>query len=119
MDFFNKSEQAILLKAESIIVGFSGGADSTLALYATNEFLKSHDQTSKLTALYVDHQMHTNSTAWLKHCESFCAKQNITFESQKAEINQSGQGFDPEKLQKMFDLFSQLTSGKVSLNEQV
>ena len=48
MDFFNKSEQAILLKAENIIVGFSGGADSTLALYATNEFLKSHDQTSKL-----------------------------------------------------------------------
>ena len=94
MDFFNKSEQAILLKAENIIVGFSGGADSTLALYATNEFLKSHDQTSKLTALYVDHQMHTNSTAWLKHCESFCAKQNITFESQKAEINQSGQGFE-------------------------
>ena len=78
MDFFSKSEQAILLKAENIIVGFSGGADSTLALYATNEFLKSHDQTSKLTALYVDHQMHTNSTAWLKHCESFCAKQNIT-----------------------------------------
>ena len=104
MDFFNKSEQAILLKAENIIVGFSGGADSTLALYATNEFLKSHDQTSKLTALYVDHQMHTNSTAWLKHCESFCAKQNITFESQKAEINQSGHDqidlFQPFEIQK-------------------
>ena len=39
MDFFNKSEQAILLKAENIIVGFSGCADSTLALYVTNEFL--------------------------------------------------------------------------------
>ena len=94
MDFFNKSEQAILLAANNIIVGYSGGADSTLALFATNEFLKSHDQASKLTALYVDHQMQTNSTAWLKHCEAFCGKHNIAFKCQKAEIKQSGQGFE-------------------------
>jgi tRNA(Ile)-lysidine synthase len=94
MDFFNKSEQAILLAAKNIIVGYSGGADSTLALFATNEFLKSHDQASKLTALHIDHQMQANSTAWLKHCEAFCGKHNIAFKCQKAEIKQSGQGFE-------------------------
>ena len=106
MDFFNISEQAILLKAKNIVVGFSGGADSTLALFATNEFLKSHDQASKLSALYVDHQVQADSSHWLKHCESFCAKQNIRFESQKAEIKQSGQGFEAAARSARQDIFS-------------
>ena len=88
MDFFNKSEQAILLAAKNIIVGYSGGADSTLALFTTNEFLKSHDQASKLTALYVDHQMQTNSTAWLKHCEAFCGMHNIAFKLSLIHISE-------------------------------
>ena len=44
MDFFNKSEQSILLNAENIIVGFSGGVDSTLVLAATNQFLEKHNK---------------------------------------------------------------------------
>ncbi len=113
MDFFNKSEQAILLKAKNIVVGFSGGADSTLALFATNEFLKSHDQASKLSALYVDHQMQADSSDWLKHCESFCTKQNINFACQKAEIKQSGQGFEAaarSARQNIFNTYSQDTA---------
>ena len=81
MDFFTKSEQEILLEAKNIIVGFSGGADSTLALYATNEFLKSHSAANLLTAIYVDHQAQTSSTDWLNHCESFCATHAIEFKA--------------------------------------
>ena len=64
MDFFNKSEQSILLNAKNIVVGFSGGVDSTLALVATEQFLEKHKKKNNLSALYVDHQTQKDSTHW-------------------------------------------------------
>ena len=72
MDFFNKSEQSILLNAENIIVGFSGGVDSTLVLAATNQFLEAHNKKNCLTALHVNHQTQSDSSSWQIHCEKFC-----------------------------------------------
>ena len=79
MDFFNKSEQSILLNAENIIVGFSGGVDSTLVLAATNQFLEAHNKKNCLTALHVNHQTQSDSSSWQKHCEKFCKEHNINF----------------------------------------
>ena len=64
VNFFNKSEQSILLNTEKIIVGFSGGVDSTLVLAATNQFLEAHNKKNCLTALHVNHQTQSNSSGW-------------------------------------------------------
>ena len=69
LDFFNKSEQLILLNAENIVVGFSGGVDSTLALVATKQFLEMHGKKNCLTALHVNNQTQSASRTWQKHCE--------------------------------------------------
>ena len=79
MDFFNKSEQSILLNANNIVVGFSGGADSTLALAATQQFLEKYGKKSDLTALHVNHQTQNDSINWQQHSESFCKKHKINF----------------------------------------
>ena len=111
MDFFTKSEQEILLKAKNIIVGFSGGADSTLALYATNEFLKSHNAANRLTAIYVDHQAQASSADWLNHCESFCATHAIKFQAVQVEINQTGQGFEAAARSARQEIFNAYEDG--------
>ena len=113
MDFFNKSEQEILLQAKNIVVGFSGGADSTLALYAVDHFLQTHGQAKKLSAIYVDHQTQAKSTDWLKHCESFCAEQSISFDSQCVEIKQTGQGYEAAARSARQDIFSSYDQGTV------
>ena len=71
VDFFNKSEQSILLNAENIIVGFSGGVDSTLVLAATNQFLEAHNKKNCLTALHVNHQTQSDSSSWEINCEKY------------------------------------------------
>ena len=56
MDFFTKTEKDILLSADQIIVGFSGGADSTLLLHKTFNFLTESNYDNKLLALHINHQ---------------------------------------------------------------
>ena len=48
MDFFNKIEKDILLAADQVVVGFSGGPDSTLALHETFHLLNELNSTNKL-----------------------------------------------------------------------
>ena len=108
LDFFNKSEQLILLNAENIIVGFSGGVDSTLALVATNQFLEMHGKKNCLTALHVNHQTQSASTAWQKHCEKFCKAHNINFLCKTVQINETGQGYEAAARSARLEIFHAL-----------
>ncbi|MDC3098547.1 tRNA lysidine(34) synthetase TilS [Gammaproteobacteria bacterium] len=108
LDFFNKSEQLILLNAENIVVGFSGGVDSTLALAATNQFLEMHGKKNCLTALHVNHQTQSASTAWQKHCEKFCKAHNINFLCKTVKINETGQGYEAAARSARLEVFHAL-----------
>tara|TARA_B000000609_G_scaffold155637_1_gene146934 strand:- start:349 stop:1320 length:972 start_codon:yes stop_codon:yes gene_type:complete len=106
VDFFNKSEQSILLNAENIIVGFSGGVDSTLVLAATNQFLEAHNKKNCLTALHVNHQTQTDSSSWQIHCEKFCKQHNINFSCESVKIKESGQGYEAAARSARLDIFN-------------
>ena len=75
MSFFNKPEELILLNAKSVVVGFSGGVDSTLALNATMQFLEKHNKKSCLPNLLQTHgkleqqktRTHTHTHHGAKH----------------------------------------------------
>ena len=113
MDFFNKSEQSILLNAKNIVVGFSGGVDSTLALVATEQFLAKHKKKNNLSALYVDHQTQKDSTLWQKHSEKFCKKRCINFFCKKVEIKETGQGYEAAARTARLKIFNSLKETSV------
>ena len=113
MEFFNKSEQSILLNARNIIVGFSGGVDSTLALVATNQFLAANNKKACLTALHVNHQTQSNSDAWHKHCENFCQTHDINFLSKRVKINKTGQGYEAAARSARLKIFDSFDEGSV------
>ena len=113
MDFFNKSEQSILLNAKNIVVGFSGGVDSTLALVATEQFLEKHKKKNNLSALYVDHQTQKDSTHWQKHSEKFCKKRCINFLCEKVEIKETGQGYEAAARTARLKIFNSLKETSV------
>ena len=94
MDFFTKTEKDILLSADQIIVGFSGGADSTLLLHKTFNFLTESNYDNKLLALHINHQAQPESHAWEEHCQKFCQDRKIHLQTEKVEITIKGEGFE-------------------------
>jgi tRNA(Ile)-lysidine synthetase-like protein len=113
LDFFNKSEQSILLNAKNIVVGFSGGIDSTLALAATNQFLETHGKKNCLTALHINHQTQSASSKWQKHCEIFCKAHDINFLCEVVQINETGQGYEAAARSARLEIFNSLEEESV------
>ena len=94
MDFFTKTEKDILFSADKIIVGFSGGADSTLLLHKTFNFLTESNSDNKLLALHINHQSQSESHAWEEHCQKFCQDREIHLQTEKVEVTAKGEGFE-------------------------
>lgn len=84
MDSYNKLLKHLELNLmtmvnKNLIVGFSGGIDSTLILYLLNSLKEKYK--FNLEALYVNHNLSLNSNDWQKFCEETCKKLSIKFSS--------------------------------------
>ena len=75
-----------LNKFNRLIVGFSGGVDSTVLLHALAAYPSFHH---RLVAVHVNHGISANSPFWQDHCERFCLDKNIYFMARSAEFNRS------------------------------
>ena len=102
-----------MLNAKNIVVGFSGGIDSTLALAATNQFLETHGKKNCLTALHINHQTQSASSKWQKHCEIFCKAHDINFLCEVVQINETGQGYEAAARSARLEIFNSLEEESV------
>ena len=110
MNFFTPEELSIISNAKKVVVAFSGGPDSTLALLATKESLKN---SSKLSALHINHQTQTASSEWEQGCEKLCQKLSIAYESVKVKVKVEDQGFEAAARVARQKVFQQFESGTV------
>ena len=55
----------------ALVVGYSGGADSSVLLHALAQFPAARAR--GLRAVHVDHGLHADSAAWSEHCHAFAA----------------------------------------------
>jgi tRNA(Ile)-lysidine synthetase, N-terminal domain len=113
MNFFTKTEKDILLAADQVVVGFSGGPDSTLALHQTLHLLNEFNSANKLKALHINHQVQSKSDAWEEHCKSFCADKNIDLQIEKIEIEVKGEGFEAAARKARLSLFNSFNENTV------
>ena len=113
MDFFNNAEKDCLLEAEQVVVGFSGGADSTLLLHKTFNFLSENKSVDKLRALHINHQAQSASNEWEEHCQKFCQERKIHFQAKKIEISIEGEGFEAAARSARLALFKSLDENTV------
>ncbi|WP_065235452.1 tRNA lysidine(34) synthetase TilS [Legionella brunensis] len=63
-----------LKRYDRLIIGYSGGLDSTVLLHSLS--LQS-ELTPQLTAIHINHGLSPNALEWQKHCERFCDKLRI------------------------------------------
>ena len=113
MDFFTKTEKDILLAADQVVVGFSGGPDSTLALHETLHLLNEFNSANKLKALHINHQVQSKSDVWEEHCKSFCTDKNIDLQIEKIEIEVKGEGFEAAARKARLSLFNSFNENTV------
>lgn len=68
---------------KKFIIAFSGGADSLALLHELSQQL----HTDQILAIYVDHQLQAQSSAWAEQNRLFCQKLNIQYQTVKVIIN--------------------------------
>ncbi|WP_224743919.1 MULTISPECIES: tRNA lysidine(34) synthetase TilS [Lysobacter] len=73
-----------------LLVGFSGGLDSTVLLHA----LASDPavRTSGLRAIHIHHGLHANADRWAAHCENVCSALGIAFDTVPVTVQPDGNG---------------------------
>jgi tRNA(Ile)-lysidine synthase len=76
--------------AAPILVGFSGGLDSTVLLHvlAADEAVRARG----LRAIHVDHQLHVRTQAWVEHAIRICSEWDIELEVARLRVVDDGCG---------------------------
>lgn len=69
---------------QSVVVGFSGGLDSTVLLNATSRMLKSTD--FSLSAVHVHHGLSRKADVWENSCIQVCKKLEIPLEVRRIDV---------------------------------
>ena len=83
---FNSRWVSRLEQFKKLIVGFSGGLDSTVLLHA---LYSQSSLRNKLLAVHINHGISPNALFWQSHCEAFCTQAVIPFISETIEFDRS------------------------------
>ncbi len=71
---------------DKLILGFSGGLDSTVLLHTLASHSSLH---SKLLAVHINHGISPNAISWQQHCEQFCRHLDIHFITKTVQFDHS------------------------------
>ena len=87
-----------------LIVGFSGGLDSTVLLHvlASCPLLR-----ARVLAVHINHQISSKAISWEKQCKQFCANLNIPFMSYSVQFNRAA-NVEEEARKARYAVFSSL-----------
>jgi len=81
--------------ANTYLVGFSGGADSTALLFAIKQ-LEGRLKTT-LRTVHVNHGIHADADLWQAHCVNFCKQHEIPLACRKISLEgDTGKGMEAE-----------------------
>ena len=76
----------------ALLVGFSGGLDSTVLLHL---LAGTSAARGGLRAIHVDHGLHPDAGAWRGHCEQVCAALHVPLATVRVDVT-TGDGFGRE-----------------------
>jgi tRNA(Ile)-lysidine synthase len=100
-----------LKECNQLIVGFSGGLDSTALLHV----LASYSQLSpKLIAVHINHGLSPKASLWQTHCEQFCQSLGIEFISHCVQFDRQANIEEGARIAR-YEVFSQMLTDKDAL----
>lgn len=84
-------------------LAYSGGLDSSVLLHILSQ------RTLPLKAIYVNHQLSSNSHQWQRHCESIASELNVPIICESVTVKNCGRGIEHAAREKRYEVFSRLT----------
>ena len=98
-EFINPNQQ--------IIVGFSGGIDSTALLHLCFELFE-QKKISNLSAIHVNHNLSAHSDVWAKHCQVICKDLKIPLKTFSVNIDKNKSSLESQSRQQRFNCYKQI-----------
>jgi tRNA(Ile)-lysidine synthase len=89
--------------APQILVGFSGGLDSTVLLHWLHTFIAK----DRLTAIHVNHGLSAHAKEWETHAIQFCAALGVTCHCESVRILSNGGGIEDGARRARYAVFEQ------------
>jgi len=93
-----------LLSAPQVLVGFSGGLDSSVLLDMLSQTIPS----DRITAIHINHGLSAKASQWQAHAELFCQSRGITCHSENVNVEHDGSGPEAAARQVRYDVFEKL-----------
>ena len=94
MTYVNSIKQAItqhiaakIGSHRALLIGFSGGVDSTVLLHVLVELKKQQLPDLALHAIYIHHGISKNADYWAEHCAQICREWQIPFAVKKVSLD--------------------------------
>ena len=96
--------QEQLEAAPQILVGFSGGLDSTVLLALLVDIIPAQC----LFAVHVNHGLSNNASQWQSHAEAFCRSLGVQLHSEAVSVQETGQGLEAAAREARYQVFENL-----------
>ncbi|MDT9587570.1 MAG: tRNA lysidine(34) synthetase TilS [Candidatus Arsenophonus melophagi] len=111
----NFDENALLQKiitaigsTRRILVGFSGGLDSTVLLHALVTLRNTTLHKLNIRAVYIHHGINNKADEWAIHCQKVCYDLKVAFFSRQVHINSTGQGIEAAARDARYQAFREI-----------
>jgi tRNA(Ile)-lysidine synthase len=96
--------QEQLEAAPQILVGFSGGLDSSVLLALLTDIIP----VQRLCAVHINHGLSNNASDWQSHAEAFCLSLGVQLHSETVAVQETGQGLEAAAREARYQVFENL-----------
>ncbi len=102
-----------LQEHRQLLIGFSGGLDSTVLLHKLSLLRESQGLT--LRAVYIHHGLSDHADEWLVHCQQMCVRLEIPFISRKVHLFGDKGGIEAEARTLRYRTFMEILAPEEAL----
>ena len=90
---------------KNVIVGFSGGGDSSALLHFCHELNQQGLLHGSISAIHINHSLSKNSNQWEDHCRKFCKERDIAFKSYSVNVDSKKSGLESAARNARYKIF--------------